>query len=124
MEVTHLTENDVPGAKLHKNPSECTVPVLKRWLECRALKKSGRRAELVERVGNALAMSVPIVSGIDNGKWYDAKQKGLANQPNSNNIVQSVRNDVISALQWTQFPNFLHKHSKYVQLWSCVQLHS
>ena len=29
-----LKENDIPGAKLVKEPLECTVEKLMRWLEC------------------------------------------------------------------------------------------
>ena len=29
-----LEEKDIPGAKLVKDPSECNLEELKRWLEC------------------------------------------------------------------------------------------
>ena len=32
-------ETDVPGAKLDKDPKDCSVTELKRWLECHGLKK-------------------------------------------------------------------------------------
>ena len=44
-----LKENDIPGAKLVREPSECSVEELKRWLECHGQKKSGKKHELVER---------------------------------------------------------------------------
>ena len=36
-----LTENDVPGAKLTKDLTECNVDELKCWLECKGQKKRG-----------------------------------------------------------------------------------
>ena len=45
-----LKENDIPGASLVKEPSECSVEELMRWLECYGQKKSGKKDELVERV--------------------------------------------------------------------------
>ena len=39
-----LEENDVPGSKLTKDPSACTITELQRWLECHGQKKSGRKA--------------------------------------------------------------------------------
>ena len=36
-----LTEEDVPGAKLKQPPNKCTIPELKRWLECHNEKKKG-----------------------------------------------------------------------------------
>ena len=44
-----LNEEDVPGAKLMKDPSACSIEELKRWLEYHGLKKSGKKNELVER---------------------------------------------------------------------------
>ena len=45
-----LTEEDIPGAKLPRgNAEECTVPQLRRWLLCRGVKISGKKAELVKR---------------------------------------------------------------------------
>ena len=40
MDEVVLTEKDVPGAYLSKDPSEYTVPMLKRWLECHGQKKA------------------------------------------------------------------------------------
>ena len=42
-----LTAVDVPGAKSTKNPKDCSVIELKRWLECHDLKKNGKKNELV-----------------------------------------------------------------------------
>lgn len=45
-----LSEEDVPGAKFtHMNIEQHSVRELKRWLECRGLKKTGNKKELVER---------------------------------------------------------------------------
>ena len=45
-----LNEDDVPGAKLFKEPSNCSVEELKRWLHCHGLKRTGEKDELVEKV--------------------------------------------------------------------------
>ena len=48
--VVVLTEDDVPGAKFTgSSVEEHTNEKLKRWLHCRGLKTSGKRAELIER---------------------------------------------------------------------------
>lgn len=45
-----LNETDVPGAAFgQKTYEECTVVELRRWLECRGLKISGSRPELIQR---------------------------------------------------------------------------
>lgn len=45
-----LSEEDVPGAKFkHVVIEEHSVAELKRWLECRGLKRTGRKADLVKR---------------------------------------------------------------------------
>ena len=98
-----LTEDDVPGAKLIKPARECTMIMLKQWLACRGLKVSGRRDELVERVKNALDLSSPIVHGIDQGKWYDAKQNQATGNQNLN--TASTSSSDISGLEWTVFPS-------------------
>ena len=38
-----LEEEDVPGARLRKDPQDSLVVELKRWLECHGLKKIGNR---------------------------------------------------------------------------------
>ena len=38
-----LYEEDVPGAKLTKDPDDCSVEELKRWLQCHGLKKLEKR---------------------------------------------------------------------------------
>ena len=35
-------EEDVPGAKLTKDPDDCSVEKLKRWLQCHGLKRLGK----------------------------------------------------------------------------------
>ena len=45
-----LHEEDVPGAKLSKDPSACNMEELKRWLQCHGLKKSSKKEILIERV--------------------------------------------------------------------------
>lgn len=45
-----LTAEDIPGAKLDINKLEDYSNMqLKRWLECRGIKSSGNRTELLKR---------------------------------------------------------------------------
>ena len=50
IKVIKLSEDEVPGAKFKgKDVEEHTNIQLKRWLECRGLKKSGKRTDLLNR---------------------------------------------------------------------------
>ena len=70
-----LTEDEVPGAKLTKPPSDCNVLELKRWLECHGEKKSGKKQELVDRVNGCISLKIKVDPKVDGGKWYDIKAK-------------------------------------------------
>ena len=53
VEIVILSEDDVPGAKLPFSSDEllrCSNEQLGRWLECRGLRKTGRREELLLRL--------------------------------------------------------------------------
>lgn len=73
-----LKEEDVPGAKLLKEPHKCIVEELKRWLECRSVKRTGKKDELIRRVTEALNMNLPIDPKVDGGKWYDIKMNKIS----------------------------------------------
>ena len=73
-----LKEDEVPGAKLLKEPEKCAVEELKRWLECHGLKKSGTKAELIKRVKDGLKLNFPFDPKIDDGKWYNLKTEDSA----------------------------------------------
>ena len=71
-----LSQNDgVPGSKLEQYPANYTNTQLKRWLKCRGLKLSGKRAELISRVSDCLKSGNHYVldSSIDEAKWLQAK---------------------------------------------------
>jgi len=71
-----LTQNDgVPGSKFEQDPENYTNTQLKRWLKCRGLKLSGKRADLISRVRDCLKSGNHYVldSSIDEGKWLQAK---------------------------------------------------
>ena len=102
-----LTEDDVPGAKLKKDPESCIVDELKRWLECHGLKKSGKKAELVERVKEGLKTKLPVSQKIDGGRWYELKlkksQEGSESTPTCSytaNASSELPND-----GWRNFPS-------------------
>ena len=61
-----LKEDDIPGTKSVKEPSECSVKELKRRLECNGQKKSGKKHELVERVKGLLKLNVKVIQ-----RWTD-----------------------------------------------------
>lgn len=45
-----LTEDDIPGAKLPKgSPEECNCWMLRRWLQCRGGRTTGKKTALVQR---------------------------------------------------------------------------
>ena len=73
-----LNEEDVPGAKLSKDPTACDMEELKRWLECHGLKKSGKREILVERVRHSIG-KIKVDPKIDGGKWYNLKNNRDSN---------------------------------------------
>ena len=68
-----LNEDDVPSAKLFKEPCNCSVEELKRWLHCHGLKRTGKKYELVERVRLSIGV-IKVDPEIDVGKWYEYKK--------------------------------------------------
>ena len=105
MEEVILTEKDVPGAYLSKDPSEYHLPDLKRWLECHGQKKKGKLPEVEEKARGCMALKLPVDPGVDGGKWYELKKKG-------GNLVSasSAAKDSSSAANtpsdgWTAFPS-------------------
>jgi hypothetical protein len=94
MDFIKLVENDVPGAKLSKLPTDSSVQELQRWLECRGLKKTGLKKDLVKRVDDALNADIPlpIDPKIDGGKWYETKRAAVTNEK-----TEAISNDDIIA---------------------------
>ena len=70
-----LSEDDVPGANFKSTPETYNREQLKRWLKCHGMKVGGRKPELVERVRQCIAMKIGVDPGVDQGKWYEAKQQ-------------------------------------------------
>ena len=71
-----LTQNDgVPGSNFVQDPANYTNTQLNRWFKCRGLKLSGKRADLTSRVRDCLKSGshYALDSGIDEGKWLQAK---------------------------------------------------
>ncbi|XP_066935617.1 uncharacterized protein [Clytia hemisphaerica] len=103
-----LTEDDVPGAKLKKDPENCIVDELKRWLECHGLKKSGKKAEFVERVKEGLKTKLPVSQKIDGGKWYEPKlqksQEGNESTP-SCSYTANASSELPDDDGWRDFPS-------------------
>lgn len=47
-----ISEEDIPGATLPRDsPEECKVKQLQRWLLCRGAKTTGKKEDLVQRLG-------------------------------------------------------------------------
>ena len=95
MEEVVLSERDVPGAHVNKDPAEYSVLKLKRWLECHGEKKGGRKQELIDRIRSCIALK----KGVDLGKWYNQKreERGL-------NLSTQPRNIDIPVEGWGNFP--------------------
>lgn len=70
MEEIFLEEEEVPGAKLAKDPARYSVAELGRWLECHGQKKRGKKQELIDRVRGCIKIRTRIDPSIDGGKWY------------------------------------------------------
>ena len=92
-----LYEEDVPGAKLTKDPDDCSVEELKRWLQCHGLKKTGKKIELIEIVRLSIGI-IKVDPKIDGGKWYEYKRTG--------NLAKDSGTDVsVPSDDWKQFPS-------------------
>ena len=94
-----LKEKDIPEVKLVKDPSECNLEELKRWLECRGQKKSGKKVKLVERVLGRLRFNIPLDPKVDNGVWYQQKLDKINKSENLQSNVTVLSN------RWRKFPS-------------------
>ena len=77
--VITLEEEDIPGAKLNKAPSACSLDELKRWLQCHGQKRTGNKREIVSRVEGFISLKTPVDPKVDGGKWYTKKQLSCEN---------------------------------------------
>ena len=98
-----------------KNPYECSVMVLKRWLRCHGTRKTGTRKtgrrktgtrktgtkqQLIDRVKRCLATNTGVNPTIDNGKWYELKK-------NLEKNLSTQKPDQFTPTQgWKVFPSF------------------
>lgn len=57
----------MPGPKLVKEFSKCSVEELKKWLECHGQKKIGKGLALFERVKRLLQLNVKVNPKVDGG---------------------------------------------------------
>ena len=107
MEDVILEEGEVPGAYLPENPEDCTMTLLKRWLECHGLKKTGKRLELIERVKQAMSVGQPVDLKVDGGKWYLAKKEKILSQagPSTGRPTFESEVPVIPSVGWRPFPS-------------------
>ncbi|KAF5283655.1 hypothetical protein FQR65_LT13779 [Abscondita terminalis] len=99
-----LRPEDVPGALLqeHIEIADHSKLQLQRWLECRSLKKTGTKSELVQRVIDCIqaGRKDQIFLGIDNGKWYDLKRNTITNPTSS--VVPAA---TTITTNWKKFPS-------------------
>ena len=99
-----LKEDEVPDAKLLKEPEKCAVEGLKRWLQYHGLKKSGKKAELIKRVKDGLKLNLPVDPKIDGGKWYNLKTEDSASIENTSSktsITSLGEKNLPANLSWT-----------------------
>ena len=81
--LTVLTENDgVPGSYFEREADNYTVEQLKRWLKCRGMKQTGKRAELIKRVSDSISTGNHrfLDVSIDDGKWFALKVMKESNE--------------------------------------------
>ena len=95
---TFLKESDIAGANIVKEPWECSVEELKRWLECHGQKKSGRNHELVERVKGLLKLNIKVDPKMGAGHWHNVKSS--INKENNDSI-----DFLIPQVGWKIFPS-------------------
>lgn len=100
-----LGDSDVPGATINKDPAECNVETLQRWLECHGQKKGGRKSELVERVCGCLKLNIPVDPKVDGGKWYELKKETAIEEQNLPASNTLLRNRIPPSDGWRTFPS-------------------
>ena len=100
-----MKDDKVPGTKLLKEPEKCVVEELKRWLECHGVKKSGKKAELINRVRDGLKLNLPVDPKIDGGKWYNLKTEDSASVENTNSKTSIASLVDLPTDGWRLFPS-------------------
>ena len=100
-----LKEDEVPGAKLLKEPEKCVIEELKTWLECHGLKKSGKKDELINRVRDGLKLNLPVDPKIDGGKWYNLKAKDSGSIENTSSKTSIASLGDLPGDGWRLFPS-------------------
>ncbi|XP_060590472.1 uncharacterized protein LOC132745536 [Ruditapes philippinarum] len=83
-----------------------SVVELQRWLQCRVLKLSGNKPDLMDRCKACLEVEGKngIVVSIDESKWFQKKvQEVLANVQNTDNSFCSA-SDRLERLSFYKFP--------------------
>ncbi|KAF5270830.1 hypothetical protein FQR65_LT17785 [Abscondita terminalis] len=110
--VVSLEPKEVPGAVLPYdiNIEDCSNFILQRWSECRGLKKTGNKGELIQRVINCIdaGRENHIFLCVDGGKWYDAKRNlgNTNNECSSGTVPRTIQMSVSTApLLWAKFPS-------------------
>ena len=88
-----------------KEPEKCVVEELKRWLECHGVKKSGKKAELINRVRDGLKLNLPVDPKIDGGKWYNLKTEDSALIENTNSKTSIASLGDLPTNGWRLFPS-------------------
>ncbi|XP_053381993.1 uncharacterized protein LOC128549387 [Mercenaria mercenaria] len=105
-----LNENEVPGAKfVYESIEKHSNTQLSRWLECRGLRKTGNRSEILKRVHSCISAGKDkeIDVGVDCGKWYELKKESklqLAGVPS--------RVPLLPYCGWGKFPSCQEKMPK------------
>ena len=100
-----LKEDEVPGAKLLKEPETCVVEEPKRWLECHDLKKSGKKAKLINRVRDGLKLNLPGDPKMYGGKWYNLIIEDSASIENTNSKTSITSLGDLPTDGWRLFPS-------------------
>lgn len=101
MEEVVLTEKDVPGAYLIGDASGYRLTELKRWLECHGQSKNVTLREAIEKVRACIALKIKVNPGVDGGKWYELKKRGISTQTTANGATSVTAPDN----GWATFPS-------------------
>ena len=100
-----ILKDDVHGAKLLKEPENCVIEELKRWLECHGLKKCGKKAELIKKVKDDLKLNFSVDPKIDGGKWYNSRTEDSASIKNTSSKTSIASLGDFPTDGWRLFPS-------------------
>ncbi|KAK3908153.1 Ubiquitin carboxyl-terminal hydrolase 8 [Frankliniella fusca] len=110
-----LTEQDVMGAELDvENLGQYHVPELKRWLECRGVRRGTTKQALIKKIEDHVAQGKKdkIDPKVDDGIWVIEKKKKIALENPQDPRGYLPHLPVVGFTMWKPFPS-IHIPQKY-----------